>query len=447
MKLLVSLVAGLAVLAPAPAHAATPNQLYYTVAASYEGAPEDLWEIATRFLGSPARAGEILDLNAGRVQPDGDRLAEAGRLHEGWHIVLPFDAVGTDLHRGALPATAGSSSDCPSSSASSWVSPPADAWRVANGAGVKVAVIGSGVDGAAPALAGRVTAGADVAAGTGRADTGCDGPGTAMAGIVAGDDDNFGVAPGAQIFPVRVNAEPRQTATAIRVAVTAGAEVVLLNGDVGVADTQVRAAISEAISKDAVVVLPSSAGAEKADGLLRVGALDENHRPADTSSGDVLAPGVKVASIGGTVTGPEYAAAYAAGAVALIRSAHPELHAFDVTRQLVATAAEGVVSPVAAVTSPLPAGVGVNATAKPASSTMGTLSQVLLWLAVALALLLLLPFLLQRPARMLSGVVTSRMAERRARETRARLTDDANDPFWEPPTGHSRDEPTEVIQA
>ncbi|GIE03770.1 S8 family serine peptidase [Paractinoplanes durhamensis] len=451
--------AALVVLLAAPAQAAPPaNQVYYTVTAAYQGAPETLWEIATRFLGNSARAGEILELNSGRVQPDGDRLADAGRLHDGWILVLPWDAVGTELHYGPLPSAAGSSSGCErpngTPAAAAWgqtLLAPAKAWPVANGAGVKVAIIGSGVDGATPELAGRVTAGADVGAGAGRADNACDGSGTALAGLVAGNDDTFGVAPGARIIPIKVGAGSQQLATAIDVAVAAGARVILVTaGDA--ADAAVRAATSEAISRDVVVVLPVSTGGTQADGLLRAGAIGEDRRVAEEYPADrvdVLAPGVEVASIGGAVTGPEFAAASVAGTVALVRSAHPELHAADVTRQVRSTATDGVVNPVAAVTTALPSGVGVNAADVKPTSSLGTLSQVLLWIAVALAVCLLLPFVLQRPARRLAGLAKRAWAKRQAQRARARMLDDGdNDPFWEPPSTASsedRDEITEVI--
>ncbi|GIF19594.1 hypothetical protein Ate02nite_23240 [Paractinoplanes tereljensis] len=427
-----------------PAQAAPPeNQLYYTVTASYQSAPENLWEVATRFLGDANRAGEILDLNSGRVQPDGDRLAEPGRLAAGWQLLLPWDAVGAELHSGPLPASAGSSSGCArgadAPAEASWAQTlltPSRAWAVTNGAGVKVAVLAAGVDGSAAELAGRVAAGADVVAGAGRADNGCDGAGTAMAGIVAGDDDTFGVAPGARIVPVRAGTEPRSAATGISVAVAAGARVVLLGVGADASDADVRAAISDAISRDVVVVLPAWAKGEAADGLLRVGAVGADKQPAFPYAADsieVLAPGVSVASIGGAVSGDEYAAAYVAGTVALVRAAHPGLRAAEVTRQVLSTATDRLVSPVAAVTTALPAGVGVNAaTAKPASG-LGTLSRVLLWIAVALGVLLLLPFVLQRPARLASGLIARRLALRRAQRARARLTTDRDDPFWEAP--------------
>ncbi|MEU4239629.1 S8 family serine peptidase [Actinoplanes sp. NPDC026619] len=449
MKLPFFLLAVMPIFLATPAQAApSANQIYYTVAASRQGSPEDLWEIATRFLGSPSRASEILELNSGRLQPDGDRLADASRLHEGWQLILPWDAVGNELHHGPLPATAGSSSGCNSGdqTASSWAQAlltPKKAWTVANGAGVQVAIIGSGVDGAVPALAGRVTAGADVATGTARGDTACDGTGTPLAGLVAGDDD-LGVAPGAQIFPVKVGTDPSQAATGIRVAAAAGARVILVSADVAAADPQVRGAISDAISQDAVVVVPASAGATKADGMLRTGAIGQDRKPATdypADAVDLLAPGLDVASIGGTVSGPEYAAAFVAGTTALVRAAHPELHAAEAAARVLATVADGVVSPVAAVTTPLPTGVGANAAAKAPSSGLGTLSQVLLWTAVALAVLLLVPFLLQRPARQAARFWSARQARR----NRPRPTDDNEDPFWDPPTSvGAGDPPTQV---
>lgn len=439
--------------APAAPPAGTPvNQLYYTVTASYQGAPENLWEIATRFLGDTGRAGEILDLNSGRIQPDGGRLSDPSRLRAGWHLLLPWDAVGAELHFGPLPGGTKASPDCErktrAPAAASWgqtLLTPGRAWPVANGSGVKVAIVGSGVDGSAAELAGRVAAGTDIAGGSGRGDTGCDGSGTALAGIVAGNDGAggkvFGVAPGARIVPIKVGgaqALPRLAATGIDVAARSGAKVVLVAAGVDGTDPKVRAAIGDAISRDVVVVLPAPAGAEKADGLLRVGAIAADRRPADDypdGAVDLLAPGVGVATGGRAASGAEYAAAFVAGTVALIRSAHPELHAADVTKQALATVTDKVVAPVAAVTTPLPAGVGVNAAPVEPSSGPGTLTRVLLWGAVGLALLLLLPFLLKRPLRMLARAQASHRANRLARQTRARMAADNDDPFWDPPAG------------
>ncbi|GGK95851.1 hypothetical protein GCM10012284_32510 [Mangrovihabitans endophyticus] len=434
----------------ATAAQAAPNaeQLYYTVAPAYQGAPENLWEVAARFLGDADRAGEILDLNSGRVQPDGGRLADPGRLHEGWHLVLPWDAVGNALHDGPLPAAGEVSSDCARDAevpaAASWgqdLLGPSRAWSVTDGSGVKVAVVGSGVDGTAPGLAGRVMAGVDVASGTGRGDTGCAGPGTALAGIIAGDDGaggkTFGVAPGSRIVPVKVGSDDESpdnlAATGVDVAVAAGASVILLGADP--TDSEMRAAVNDAVSRDVVVVLPASAGAAPGDGLLRVGEVAENGRAADdypSDAVDVLAPGVGIATVGGTGSGAEYAAAFVAGTAALVRAAHPELHAAEAARQVLATTAREVVNPVAAVTTPLPAGVGANASSATPSNGLGTLSRVLLWAAAAMVLLLLVVFLRQPVTQSAARLVSHRRARRQARAARAGMAGD-DDPFWDRP--------------
>jgi len=454
--------ATIAVSAP-PALAAPPtaNQPYYTVSASYQGAPENLWEIAARFLGDAGRAGEILELNSGRVQPDGRRLADPSRLRAGWRLALPWDAAGTDLHYGPLPASGAPSADCErpahGPAAASWAQTlltPSKAWPVTDGSGVKVAVIASGVDGSAPELAGRVASGTDIAGGAGRGDTGCTGSGTALAGIVAGvdgsDGQSFGVAPGTRVVPVKVAGKlsPRLAARGIDVAAASGARVILVGAGVDARNAEVRGAISDAIARDVVVVMPAWAPADPVGGLIRVGAIAENRQPAaqyPAGTVDLLAPGIGVTSIGGPRTGgTPFAAAFVAGTVALVRAAHPELHAADVTRQVLGTAAGGVVSPVAAVTTPLPAGVGVNAVSAPKSNSMGTLSRVLLWFAIGLAVLMLLPFLLQRPARLVTGAVARHKANKQAELARARMADDSDDPFWEPPAGAVRTDQDEV---
>jgi hypothetical protein len=77
---------------------------YCEVAASVQGKPESLSEIARRLLGSSDLAQEIFELNAGRTQPDGGKLANADSLNKGWLLVLPWDAVGDGVRYGELPA-------------------------------------------------------------------------------------------------------------------------------------------------------------------------------------------------------------------------------------------------------------------------------------------------------------------------------------------------------
>jgi membrane-anchored mycosin MYCP len=93
--------------ASAAAPAASPAyEKYYIVAASYHGKPENLAEIAGRFLGSAARSTQIFDLNAGVLQPDGGKLTNPAVLDPGWVLVLPWDAVGAGVQYGLPPSAA-----------------------------------------------------------------------------------------------------------------------------------------------------------------------------------------------------------------------------------------------------------------------------------------------------------------------------------------------------
>ncbi|MGW0502849.1 S8 family serine peptidase [Micromonospora sp. NPDC003241] len=354
---------------PAPALAAPadpqvqPYVLYYTVTASHQGRPETLWTIAARFLGDAERAGEILELNTGRRQPDGGRLTDPGRLNAGWHLVLPWDAIGTGLRHGvlttapttapttarsapapAVPAartlppvapgtvrTAGSPAAARSGcrprvvaeppAASTWgqrLMAPHEVWRITSGSGVRVAVVDSGVAAGRPELGDRLGRGADIVSGNGSGDVDCVGTGTALAGIVAADDGadgrRVGVAPKAVIVPVRlvdrgVPASPPASVTAVQVAVATGAKVILLGPAVDATDPTVRSAIDEAIGHGVLVVVPAPTGGTPvapADGLLRVGGLrSAQHATVDHPAGsvDLLAPATSVRSIGAAGSG------------------------------------------------------------------------------------------------------------------------------------------------
>ncbi|MFY1635501.1 S8 family serine peptidase [Solwaraspora sp. WMMB335] len=76
---------------------------YYTVAASYQGRPETLRDIAARLLGDGSRYTEVYNLNAGRRQPDGHALTDPDSLRAGWYLVLPWDAAGSGIQYGVLP--------------------------------------------------------------------------------------------------------------------------------------------------------------------------------------------------------------------------------------------------------------------------------------------------------------------------------------------------------
>ncbi|MEU8372631.1 S8 family serine peptidase [Micromonospora sp. NPDC048894] len=338
----------MALTGPAVAKATNDPQPYvkfYVVAAQYQGQPESLTAIARRFLGSGERSAEIYHLNTGRVQPDGSRLTDPGRLKAGWQLVLPWDAAGEGVTYGQLPAgkrptpsarpagtagpTPGAASPTPpptpspsrtgasprpggagpkctattgSSSRSDWAQlrMAADsAWTLTRGNGVKVAVVDSGVDASVQQLSGRVAVGADVTVGNGRGDTDCLGSGTAMAGIIAGDSSvdgsPVGIAPDATILPVRVvrgsgAARPADAANAIEVAVSAGASVVAVGSHVDLGDPAVASSVATALDHDVLLVAgaptkavtpPSPAGRSGGGALLFTGGVGAGDQLAE----------------------------------------------------------------------------------------------------------------------------------------------------------------------
>ncbi|MFI5837362.1 S8 family serine peptidase [Micromonospora sp. NPDC051300] len=342
-RLLVVVMVGCAFLAaPRPSVAGSapdtePYVKYYQVTARYQGQPENLTEIARRFLGSGERSAEIYQLNTGRVQPDGARLTDPAVLRAGWYLVLPWDAAGEGVEYGQLPAPrrpsarptpsgppaprpdasptpggavtpSGSPTGSPTGSApavkctaktassgrSEWAQlrMAADsAWTLTRGNGVKVAVVDTGVDAGLQQLSGRVAVGADVTVGNGRGDEDCLGSGTAMAGIIAADDSvdgsPVGLAPDATIVPVRMvrssgDARPADAATAVEVAVSTGAQVVALGSRVDLADPAVAAALATALEHDVLVVagapvkpttLPSPRGGSGGGALVLTGGV------------------------------------------------------------------------------------------------------------------------------------------------------------------------------
>ncbi|GAA5193285.1 hypothetical protein GCM10023322_54950 [Rugosimonospora acidiphila] len=327
--------------AAAPQTSAPDYVKYYVVAATYQATPENLGEVATRFLSNSARAHEIFDLNVGRVQPDGGKLTDAGQLHQGWDLVLPWDAVGSGVQYGLLPAATPPTKQAPaappapslgptqaappnppaarcagasthsSESQTQWATlrlAPEHAWTYTRGAGVLVAVLDSGVDASVPALSGRVTVGADIVSGSGRGDTDCLGTGTVMASIIAARSDQggsvSGIAPDATILPVRLaindpKPKPADQAAAIQFAVSAGARVIALGSYLTPTNPMVAEAIAQAASHDVVVVMgapggpspsaPPSPGTPAASGTLA--------SPGSTASPETPAPVLRVGGV------------------------------------------------------------------------------------------------------------------------------------------------------
>jgi len=283
---------------------------------------------------------------------------------------------------------------------------PSSVWDLTEGAGQTVAVLDSGVSATAPALAGAVLPGLDVA--TGRsASTDCAGHGTFVAGLIAArptaGSGFAGLAPRAQILPVNViNSDGDATAAAV----SAGIDFALAHGatviDVCPAVTPgpspaLASAVATALARNVVVIAPVNAG-ETSDlnevsypaaypGVIAVTATDSTGTPiAGAGTGvrvDLAAPGSGVTSVGPlgpgqiTATGPALATGFVAGTAALVRSYYPQLSEAQVVQRLEATAnppgdslpdpqvGYGIVAPYTAVTTMLPAESGASAPPAP----------------------------------------------------------------------------------
>jgi membrane-anchored mycosin MYCP len=237
--------------------------------------------------------------------------------------------------------------------------------RHSTGAGVTVALIDTGVDPGAAGLSGRVTA-------QGTAGDDCVGHGTFLAGLIAGTGGDSprlaGIAPGAKILALR-GTDPRGQASAglvveaLREATEARADVIAVAVALPRRDAALTRAVAEARRAGAVVVAaatpdPPRSGADEipartywpagepgvlsvAD-MLPAGARPDSSLPTDGI--DLAAPGAGVVSggprgdghyLGG---GASTAAAYAAGAAAVVRATHPDDSPDAVTRRLTATA-------------------------------------------------------------------------------------------------------------
>ncbi|MEH1015707.1 S8 family serine peptidase [Micromonospora sp. CPCC 206060] len=251
---------------------------------------------------------------------------------------------------------------------------PRRVWPLSTGAGVRVAVLGTGVDARnAQFRPGQVERGRDVLANSAGATDDCDGRGTFAAGLIAARPHNettfAGLAPGVSVLPVRYTqttrqgdgaVDPGQLAAAIDFAVAARARVIYVVLPSTRNTAPLRAATARAVAADIVVVSPAASGARTRGvasyptalpGVLAVGAFGPDGAVTSTESGDyigVAAPGRQLLSLsagaGGrlghspTVDDPAYAAAYVAGTAALLRSYRPELSAAEVVRRIESTA-------------------------------------------------------------------------------------------------------------
>jgi len=245
----------------------------------------------------------------------------------------------------------------------------------ATGAGVRVAVIDSGVDDEHPQLRGQVATGQDFLHGDASGRQDCVGHGTAVASLIAARPADGaglrGLAPGATIVPVRVSEQtdtpqqggsepvsPARFATAIDWAVDEGeADVINMSLVMTADDSRVRDAVARAV--DAGVVVVAAAGnhgrpdeanprpypASYPD-VIGVGAIDANGVAGVFSQHgdyvDVMAPGAGVtfAVPGGGHTqgdGTSYATPFVAATAALVKQRFPTLTPAQVARRILAT--------------------------------------------------------------------------------------------------------------
>ena len=315
----------------------------------------------------------------------------------------------------ALPATA---TPGPRSAPEWWF----DSWRVptlwaggADGRGITVAVLDSGVQADIPELRGKVLPGADfIGNGSdGRTDYDSDefSHGTAMASLIVaakGFGDIEGLAPAAKILPVAVplagvvrSGEPPKNATAraIRYAADHGARIISMSlggpryerEDDLPCPQSIQEAVLHALGKGALVVAASGNSGASGNpveepgvclGVVSVGAVDSRLTVTDFSSRHryltMTAPGDNIATLtreSGSAfvgDGTSHATALASAALALVWSKYPRENARQVLNRVLATATDrgpkgrdpaygvGVIDPAAAIAASTAVTAGAN---------------------------------------------------------------------------------------
>lgn len=266
--------------------------------------------------------------------------------------------------------------------------PLQEAQEKADGRGVKIAVIDSGVDAANPQLAGQTAPTIDLT-GTGPRD--CVGHGTEVAGIIAAKPRMslfVGVAPGARIIPIKyaaaaTNNDDRLLVKGIDEAVRRRVDIINISSETHADTPELRQAVNRAIAADILIVAaagnvnPKKGGAPtpsfpaQYQGVVSVGAIAQNGEVTQFSNTktrvSVIAPGkdiLTVAPDGGYIVkgeGTSFATPFVSGVAALIKQTHPRLTAAQIKQRIEATAdgqkgtgsGYGVVNPLAAVTTVL----------------------------------------------------------------------------------------------
>ena len=276
------------------------------------------------------------------------------------------------------------------------------AWKITKGAGVKVAVIDTGIDVSHPDLLGSVIQGVDISTPSALVeqtpvqDFGYHG--TMVASLLAGRGHGknlglIGVAPESQLISVamRFDLQPQNTdeqvAAGIHYAVDAGAKVINLSLTRNSKDWPALwdEAFQYAFDNDVVVVAAAGNRASGTDqvgapatipGVLVVAGVDKNANFSNQASTDGLTIGVSAPATdlvsaypGGDYkiwSGTSGAAPIVSGLVALIRSKYPQLDANNVINRVISTATKmtdetystqygyGLIDPQKALTATLP---------------------------------------------------------------------------------------------
>lgn len=248
------------------------------------------------------------------------------------------------------------------------------AWQVTRGAGVRIAIIDTGIDATHQDLQGAVVGGADFS-GLGSPDGLTPvGPerrhGTMVASLAAGRGNNgvdgvLGSAPEAELLSLSMSfgggtiSPDDQVANAVRFAVDNGADIISLSLTRNTRDWPESwdRAFGYAADNDVVVIAAAgnrgsgtvSVGAPATmPGVLTVGGVDQDGQASDSASSQGITIGVMAPSEGlvGATPGGGYVAwsgtsgatPIVAGIVALVRSAYPDLDAANVINRIVATA-------------------------------------------------------------------------------------------------------------
>jgi len=248
------------------------------------------------------------------------------------------------------------------------------AWKLTKGAGVKVAVIDTGIDSSHPDLVGAVIQAADVSTAQKvieqKVSQDFSFHGTMVASLLAGrghdkDSGVIGVAPESQIISVAMRFDVQQpntdeqVAAGIHYAVDAGAKVINLSLTRNSKDWPALwdEAFEYAFDNDVVVVAAAGNRASGTDqvgapatipGVLVVAGVDKNANISNQASTDgltigVAAPATDLVSAypGGDYkiwSGTSGAAPIVSGLVALVRAKYPQLDANNVINRVIATA-------------------------------------------------------------------------------------------------------------